>query len=513
MDFIEHSFELLTCPDTPTTQVLYPANDAVHLWGQKPTPITAERDYATIHDHFLEALLQEQARKPRARSESSSPPPVMACCSDSVTSQESIQPAPKKRRALRLHRRHTFSPSRHKRQVHIDIGQQQEEDDSSYAPKRLRLEDLTGRHPSPHTFVDPNCRMQKDKGKGELPGIDVCAEGRNACLHKLRQKMELLAQASLGNASGNAEMKRRRARIVDVTSQHAETRSIIQLRMGFLAVQYGVLLRWDRTTHLINFVVLRKMCSESFYNKALPSSSSTVELTPTPPPVTSPSTYELQNVVDGNHAIFQLADGCEVALLEPPYLVDRPKTFTPSVLRVNVTNVDGLKPQSTWIVKIRLENVSQTLRLGWNNQDGASFEPRNSGSTKTKLEWQVPPSSIDLELEVIVYEQRRRENRRTLLHTTIPVPLSFLSPFSSKETAKSKQVVIDVDDESSLTLAIHHQSDYAHWLQREVDARKEEKEEEVRGYLWMPPFFASVPQVESAIVKTSMSPFDLCCAW
>jgi hypothetical protein len=94
------------------------------------------------------------------------------------------------------------------------------------------------------------------------------------------------------------------------------------------------------------------------------------------------------------------------------------------------------------------------------------------------------------------------------------VPLSFLSPFSSGETAKSKKVVICVDDASSLTLEIHHQSDYAHWLQREVDAR-EEKEvvDEVRGYLWMPHFFSSVPQEESAIVQKSMSPFPLCCAW
>ena len=516
MDFIEHSLELLTCPDTPITQVLYPENDAVHLWGQKPMQITAERDYATMHDHFLEALLQEQTIKPRKRSESSSPPPVMACCSDSVTSQESTQPtsASKKRRALKLHRRHHFSPSRHKRQVHIDIRQQREEDDSSYAYKRLRLEDLTSIHPPPHSFVHANCRMQKDKGKGELPGIDVCAEGRNACLHKLREKMELLAQATLSNTSGNAEMKRRRARIVDVTSEHAETRSIIQLRMGFLSMQYGVLLRWDRTTHLITFVVLRKMCSESFYSKALPSSSSTVEPAPKPPqkppPVTKPSTYELQNVVDGNHAILQLADGCEVALLEPPYFIDRPDTFTPSVLRVNVTNVNGLKPLSTWIVKITLQNVPQTLRLGWNNQ----VEPRKSGPAKLKLEWQLPPSSIDLQLEVIVSEQRRRENRRTLLHTTIPVPLSFLSPSSSRKTAKSKEVVIGMDDASSLTLEIHHQSDFAHWLQREVDARKgQEVVEGVRGYLCIPPCLSSVPQSESAIIDKSMSPFALCCAW
>jgi hypothetical protein len=347
--------------------------------------------------------------------------------------------------------------------------------------------------------------MQKDKGKGELPGIDVCAEGRDACLEKLRQKMELLAQASLGNASGNAGIKRRKARIVDVTSQYVETRSVIQLRMGFLAMQYGVLLRWDVDTHMISFVVLRKMCSESFYNKA-PGSKSVLEPTFTPtPPVSSPSScYVLENVVDGNHAILLRADGCEVTLMEHPYLVDRPTKFPPSLLRVNVTNVDGLKPLSTWIVKIRLENVLQTFKLGWNQQDGASFKPRNN----TKLEWQVPQTAIDLQMEVIVYEQRRHDKRRQLLHTTIPVPTSFLDP-------DSKQVLVQVDDASSITLAVHLQSDYAHWIRREVDARKEEQEEEdeAQGFLWTPSFIFSPKQVESAISTTSMNPFDLCCAW
>jgi hypothetical protein len=348
--------------------------------------------------------------------------------------------------------------------------------------------------------------MQKDKGKGESPGIDVCAEGRDACLEKLRQKMELLAQASLGNASGNAGMKRRKARIVDVTSQHVETRSVIQLRMGFLAMQYGVLLLWDVNTHMISFVVLRKMCSESFYNKMAPAAKSVLEPAsmPTPPVPSASSHYFLNNVVDGNHAILQREDGCEVALMEPPYLVDRPEVFPPSVLRVNVTNVDGLKALSTWTVKIRLKNVSQTSRLGWNQKDGASG-PRNI----TKLEWQVPQNTIDLQMEVIVFEQQRRpDKRRQRSQTKITVPTSFLDP-------DSNEILVPLDDSSSITLAIHLRSEYAHWLQREVQARKqqEEEEEEAQGFLWTPSFIFSPKRVEAAIATTYMNPFDLCCAW
>jgi hypothetical protein len=344
--------------------------------------------------------------------------------------------------------------------------------------------------------------MQKDKGKGESPGLDICAEGRDACLEKLRQKMALLAQASLGHASGNACMKRRKAHIVDVTSQYVETRSVIQLRMGFLAMQYGVLLLWDVNTNMISFVVLRKMCSESFYNKALGSKS---VLQSTSMPTTEFSSESprcvLDNVVGGNHAILRLEDGCEVALMEPPYLVDRPNTFPPSVLRVDVTNVNGLKALSTWIVKIRLENVEQTSKLGWNQKDGASFGPRNI----TKLEWQVPHTSIDFRMEIIVFEQRRHDKRRQRLQTTIAVPTSFLDQ-------DSNEVLVQVDDASSITLAINLQSDYAHWLQSEVDARKQQEDEE-QGFLWTPSFIFSPKQVESAIATNYMNPFALCCAW
>jgi hypothetical protein len=328
--------------------------------------------------------------------------------------------------------------------------------------------------------------------------------------------MELLAQVALGNAAspssnakkskGTADMKRRKARISEHCADYTETRSIIQLRMGFLSMQYGVLLRWDRNTHLIDFILLRKMCSESFYHKTK-SSQTCAPILPVPTETTSPLGYVITDVVNGNCAILQHGGDVEMMMLDPPYLVPRPVTFAPSCLSVNVLNVDGLNPKSTWIVKMVVEGESQTLRLGW-NQDDASFEPRNSNTMK--LDWNVPDTAIDLQMDLMVYEQKRsHQQRRRRLKTTLPVPMSFLE----KDAARSRFVVVPVSDSSSLTLSIHFESDFARWLQEEVDARKKQ---EVVGFL---SFFTSPPTprvVETAVVSTPPSylyPLGLCCAW
>jgi hypothetical protein len=167
--------------------------------------------------------------------------------------------------------------------------------------------------------VRSSCLLQKDKGKGQPTGNAISVEGRELTLEKLRQKMELLCQVALSShintqqdipstitstsssfndsspppspikpsspkrktkkkrGSGVAEMKRMKAIVTDISDQYVETRSMLELRMGFLSMKYGILLRWDVTAALsamssseveaeplIDLVVLRKMCSESF---------------------------------------------------------------------------------------------------------------------------------------------------------------------------------------------------------------------------------------------------------
>lgn len=98
--------------------------------------------------------------------------------------------------------------------------------------------------------------MQKDKAAGDPIGASICATHASACLSKLRAKMQLLQDHC---HSATACMKRRPA----VVAGPGETRSLLQLRMGFLSIQYGILLRWNPQSK-ITLVVLRKNCPASF---------------------------------------------------------------------------------------------------------------------------------------------------------------------------------------------------------------------------------------------------------
>jgi hypothetical protein len=168
-----------------------------------------------------------------------------------------------------------------------------------------------------------------------------------------------------------ATMKRKKARMALQTETFCETRSLIQLKMGFLSMTYGVLLRWDCTrTGTITLVVLRKNChEESFYPRqqhALLShmSSSTTTTTTTTSSASSeqqqqhPYKRHKEFTNNSNHNIAPLPSsssspssssrqqGLKNALLDPPYYVPRPLGVDPhnsaTVLQVSVLYATGL---------------------------------------------------------------------------------------------------------------------------------------------------------------------------
>mmetsp|Transcript_16718 Transcript_16718/g.25257 ORF Transcript_16718/g.25257 Transcript_16718/m.25257 type:complete len:259 (+) Transcript_16718:182-958(+) len=116
----------------------------------------------------------------------------------------------------------------------------------------------------PSSFLDQHCCLQKDQGKGQSIGSNICARGKNQCLHKIRQKLDVMTKF----ANGSASVNRRDARVTAETPDFIETRSMIDARLGFLSITYGLLLRWGRNGK-ISFIVLRKMCHDSFYAKEL----------------------------------------------------------------------------------------------------------------------------------------------------------------------------------------------------------------------------------------------------
>jgi hypothetical protein len=545
-EFLEQTYEILMCENAPSQDAItlegLRSKDLLDQSTMAPSTSTVPvRDYASMHDSFLEALLQEQAENPHplTRLDSFAPPALSECpSSDSFSSHtiasqgssDSMAPPDSKKRRLKLHNRRSSSIQSSKRSLNEEV-LSDDESISSYAPTSVNLKELVNNrsHVSPDSFLSSDCQLQKDKGKGDVLGSEICATGRDACMEKLRQKMELLAQVALGNAGDEkkrtADMKRRKAKISSCTAEYTETRSIIFLKMGFLAMQYGILLRWDCKTQLITFVLLRKMCSESFYKKKRTSSTSSLGGTsPTLPVSTSAtdqekvkSTYEIKNVVNGNCAILQHDGDIEMFMLDPPYLVPRPFTFDPSLLSINVLNVDGLNPKSTWIVKVMVQDDSQTLRLGW-NADDAAFQARNS--SKMKLEFHIPDSAVDLEMSISVYEQKKTRPQKKRLKTTLPVPMTM---FDAKP-ASSRFVIVPVGDASSLTLSLNIQSDFGIWLQQEVNARKRQ---EAVGFM---SFFNSSSSLPSCDVKRPLgdqeeivsasssydyliSPLAACCAW
>ena len=345
--------------------------------------------------------------------------------------------------------------------------------------------------PPASAFIHPQCRLQKDKGKGEEAGSNICAKGREHCLLKLEQKMALLTRVAFGEESknkGTADMKRRPARVAEIFPNFTETRSIIELRMGFMSMQYGILLRWDTSrTGKVTLVVLRKMCSESFYTKCkknvprkMAASSSPRKMLRVPAEVPSSC---IRNVVDGNHAILQRPDGMEVALLEPPYRVDRPDDFPASLLSVSVQYGTGLCRKSSWTVQLSHGTMTENILLVWDAEQGI-FTPKLGENLKHK----IPTSgSLDLpalEIRLFEHRQKRGKSRRCVSHMHLPLLGLEAQQTKQKASPKDVKVVSTHDPDACITLSVLLESDYAHWLRHELDARRRE---EVKDFSWKNP--------------------------
>ena len=473
-------------------------------------PDLSQRDYGQLHDEFLESLLQEQAAsEPTAFNELA--PELQSSSSSSFSSQSlplsssSASPkAPKRKRALKLHRRTTVkkSPLRPSKRQIADLSTLQDAQGHDDDESLLSSFTMSRALPKPITYLHDKCELQKDKGKGETPGSDICASGTDQCLEKLRQKMELLMQVAAGDKGkkkkGGANMKRRKARITQDCRTFVETRSVIELRMGFLSMQYGVLLQWDTVkTGKIKLVVLRKMCHEAFYKKELTSRRKpTVQ-----PMIREPPAFVMQDASGGNHVILQRMDGTEVALLDPPFRVQRPLDFGPSYLSISILSLEGLNEKSQHTMHVSFEGTYRHCRLHY-SPDLKCFMPR----FEETFEWEVPNSALDLQLDFRVFEQRRPRNKRKKLAVHESVALNFLEIQASSRVSHSRQMTIRSrkNPKLSIVIALLHQSDYAHWLQQELEARR--KEESKR------PYFQRI-EVEPAPQEPNYDFTDLCCVW
>lgn len=518
---LEHTVDILGCDEQTVrermTQVASHSPLSSSMTRKTRRPDFTKQDYAKLHDEFIESLLQEQEnlqsqQQQEQQQGSIQPVPSLASSSSSSIASDmspttpaeqfkqsaaaeaaTLQPS-RRRRPLKLSRRSPAKSRGSKRQV-LPMSSQQTTGRSSSSLSTRDDDDMsmvshiTKRSlPVPSEYLLENCRLQKDKGKGEPIGSDICATNRSACLHKLRSKMELLTQVAASSLSenkrkGSASMKRRKGKVTEETGAYTETRSVMDLRMGFLSMQYGVLLRWDtRNTGKVLLVVLRKMCHESFYRKDCIRRR-----------VHQKQDFQAE-CHDGNHYVVVRPDGAEVTLLGEPYRVERPLVMAPTVLDMKVVRLDRFSERSTWTVQVVMSgsDSGQTSRCQLRH---GIVQPIMADKSLT---FQLKEEVLHVEFTVLVYEQKRARQKKKRLVAQQPLLFSLLDV--------SRHRTLEIPNYGSILFSVLLQSAYVHWLHAELKARRGVPEASASFY---PVYIEPTPEEE--IEQDGL--WDLCCVW
>ena len=256
--------------------------------------------YATNHDELVTSLIDEALKL------------SLADTSSSVSAGE----ASKERESEGGNAASTQKNSRHSplrrsitRQLGSPLKRQRSSvaanSDSKRSPKKPpRVDSITSSVSGASAFLHPDCVLRKEKAekqnkmqitfgrqipKQQSPPncASPAAVGREETLAKLSEKLSMLGEIESGKFGQAAEMRRsdavsfllasepqqkghKRGSIGSAPTKHpkqsikVETRSLLSLKMGFVSMNYGILLVWNTDCHLVEMVVLRKMCREDF---------------------------------------------------------------------------------------------------------------------------------------------------------------------------------------------------------------------------------------------------------
>ena len=317
----------------------------------------ADHSWEKLHDNLLDALLQEQARD--AESLCSSTKSSRLLDSSSVSSRKRRLPPIPRTIAMRTKK---IAPSGHQRQNSLA---------SSAASSLLPVDD-------PTLCFDDLCRMQKDKGLGEPIGSAICCTGREACLDKLRHKLQLVTEVKA------ATMTRKPAKVAGYYPNHViETRSWMDLRMGFVRMTYGILLRWNAERKVV-LVVLRKLCHESFY-----------------PAVSRPA---------GPWLTSKAVETWKESATKPK-----------GTLTVAVEHVEGLSKHSNWTVQLKYEEKTVYLLLVYDAKSKTMIPKLGDPLVHEDLDdndWS------NLHIQLWEHRPRRRHQRRLFCSLQVPLDAS-----------------------------------------------------------------------------------------
>lgn len=454
-------------------------------------------DYAIWHDDVLEALLQEQQMQLNSASSFSSSTLDSSFEKEQQQEEKNDVSAPvtgalKSGVRKRPLRRRNTSPMRNtapskpaqvtplRAKSHFNLPNEQKYFSSRNSPVTVTgstrsnvnnnksasvTSTLLARDPG--LFLHPLVQLQKDKGKGEPIGTAVCANGVSEVLQKLRSKMKVITELAIDAKKGSATMKRKQARVSMQDAKFIETRSVLELRMGFLSIQYGVLLRWDVVeTGQVVMVVLRKMCYDHFY----PSKS----LRPTQARLIQHRLDDEKAIYHEGDAISPRTDGTEVTLLEPPYAVPRPEIFEPAQLGARIVSAKGLSPKSSWTVQLSHESVEVWLPLSCDKTTG-SYVVKASASPASFSQSLAP--EYDLQgsiMEIVLWESPKRRPGLKRAVAKLPIPLHVLgiTPVRMSLPLHALHRNSSNVDVGSLELELAWKSPHQAWLDMELRARR-----------------------------------------
>lgn len=575
---------------------------------QSADPKLLERDYAQLHEDFFEALLKEQgfsagtATSPTNRNRVLKKSESKDTCSSvssgvSTTSTKTLEtstatsamsaslPSTTSVNTLRKNhmplRRHKLAPEvgsngrqkSGKQQQHgqnlrispIEAYSQMYNPSSPSNNEAICLDKIMANESlkAPAEYVHSHCILQKDKGKGERLRSSISARGREPCLDKLRDKMRLVLQVSPTSpsfgasscdehvqrkSSTNTGMKRRVAKVSDFGPSYVETRSMLELQLGFLSMQYGLLIHWDTArSGKIVFICLRKMCNDAFYSKIpdlpleptlllqqqqqlYPSNCQQSRICSTAKQEAAPPL--VVRCQKGNHAIYQrLSGSTEVVLVDYPYRIQQPESFAPSILSVDIHEVTGLDHRrSQWTLSVTFNGHTEIAHLRYNPQSKVFLSTRE---TPCRWEMVLPcqMTSFDMAgLEIRLFEQRtgrlaagknvfgggsrkppidpsnirngwrnsasgsstQKSNppkkSTSRLASTMTMPLGGLvsQPSTSQTTSWKLTIPFTHDEKAHVTFTLSHQSEYSNWLYKELRTRRKEEVTSSSLSSWQP---------------------------
>lgn len=516
MDWVASSIEFFGCdPRSGTSHDVI--GRALMLKRQTPADagepdLTRAPDCIRLHEDFFDALLKEQAERAAAGpTPVSVPPPALSYSRDD--SFGSGKTAASTTSTHTLHTMDTWnslsSNRTNRRRMPLRLGKSSPRGnrparvspidayDNTYNPSaptqtpsatKLSLSQIIQKEDllEPGDYLHPGCILQKDKGRGDPLGHAISAKGREACLDKLRDKMALVVQVAGEEHKPSTGMKRRPAKLSQHTSSLVETRSIIELRMGFLSLQYGLLLHWD-SNNKITFIVLRKMCHDSFYTKipAILHSDKLQRKHRNANVRRKPLRSSLPLVIHtsvGNQAVYQRPEGTEVVLLNPPYRVPQQNDFPPSNLTIIIHSIMGLSDHAKWSLSFTFDGHTEVARLQYNQERG--FLENLSAPMK----WQLNPAKINsvalAGLDIRLFKQSRSRNKklqtptlpsRLVASMTLPLGELVAQPAVKPSTLLHLTMPFPHDTNTQLTLELVHESEYSHWLYNELCARQLEE--------------------------------------